>query len=321
MSVFRCFVMMPFGNQWSDDLFSAIKSAAAMISEHTIKVDRADLGQPLDISTLERHITQHIEKADFGIAEISDHNPNVMLEVGLTIARDKPVILMVRKGCGAPVNLRGGYWFEYELEKLASIPSRLAQFIAGAIDQVQASEVRPEYWAKVYSKRDHTPLARTIQEAKKRILIHTTNLDWLITSDTLNAIIKKIDECSSVQVRILVLEPESDFAADRARQLALDVREFRTQLRASLDYVKKALAPFGERCKIATYSEFPTQIVLIVDGMVFCGVVSANRRARENVVIRLSMGHSNVKESFWDHYNTVWKRSELVGGGKPGFLP
>jgi hypothetical protein len=314
--------MMPFAGY--ERVFSCIKDAVGRIPGRPVVVDRADLGQPLDASTLDLHITEYIDIADFGIAEISDHNPNVMLEVGIMIARDKPVILMVKQGTAPPVDLRGRYWCDYDPQDTDdSISVEVTRYIEWAINRVRAGSARPEYWARVYNKRDHAPLARAIEQATERILIHTTNLDWLTTCDAFEAIVGRLEDAQKpdVQVRILVLEPESEFAADRAHQLALDVRRFRQQLRTSLDRVRHRLAPFGERCKIATYSEFPMQIVIIVDNTVYCGVASANRRERENVIICLTMQQSNVKETFWDHFNTVWQRSEVEGGGKPGILP
>lgn len=320
MSEYQCFVMMPFGDDLYDRIFAKIKSAAEMIDDQRINVERADIGEPLDISQLEDHITKHIDRSNFAIAEISDQNPNVLLEVGLAMGRDKPVILMVKKGSGVPADLQGRYWFEYDETNLERIPRRLSGFIRSALNETLALRAKTKYPVIAYNNRDNAPILKSLAVAKEKILINTTNLHWVITIGAVDILVERLKEIPTLQVRILTLEPESEFTADRSRQLGLLVRDFRRQLRDSLDQLKTKLSEFDERCKIATYSEFPTQITFIIDDTVYCGVVTANRRARDNVVIELPLIHMGVSPSFMGHLRAVWERAELLGGGRPGPL-
>jgi len=45
-------------------------------------------------------IVNDLIEADLVIADLTEHNPNVMFELGVRIAQDKPVVLMKAEGTG-----------------------------------------------------------------------------------------------------------------------------------------------------------------------------------------------------------------------------
>jgi nucleoside 2-deoxyribosyltransferase len=97
----RAFVIMPFSekgenprpdNFFEEVLTSLIKPAcnAADFGVETAQCHGSDL--------IHRTIIGQLDEADLVIADLSDHNPNVLFELGVRIALDKPVLLIRAKG-------------------------------------------------------------------------------------------------------------------------------------------------------------------------------------------------------------------------------
>ncbi len=85
--VYQLFVIMPFGQNWSDGIYALIRRAAGKldIPQERIRLYRADeIASPGQISD---QIKQAIDSADVVIADITDVNPNVMWELGFADGR------------------------------------------------------------------------------------------------------------------------------------------------------------------------------------------------------------------------------------------
>lgn len=74
-------------------------------------------------------ICEKIRSTRFGFYEISDQNPNVMLELGMAIAFGKPSIIIVKEGYKIPSNLRGVDSVKYK--SLKDLKQKLKQSIHG----------------------------------------------------------------------------------------------------------------------------------------------------------------------------------------------
>ncbi len=61
-----------------------------------------------------QNVKSMIEGAALVIADISDENPNVHIEVGYAVACNKPLVLLVREGSQVPTDLRGFYVIQYK---------------------------------------------------------------------------------------------------------------------------------------------------------------------------------------------------------------
>ena len=67
-----------------------------------------------------------------------------------------------------------------------------------------------------------------------------------------------MEQNDSLQLRVLTLNPESEIAATRGRQLGLDPGNFRDQLRRAYEEAKKlTTATSGSRVEIRLYDEYP----------------------------------------------------------------
>lgn len=104
------FIIMPFSEEWSDDVFMAIKDTC---NDLNINVFRADelLGSYLIIDD----IIASIKKSDIVIADITVRNTNVYYELGYAHALNKNTILVAQKGAIIPFDISGFRYITYGL--------------------------------------------------------------------------------------------------------------------------------------------------------------------------------------------------------------
>lgn len=313
---FNCFVMMQFAGDYQNEVFSKIEEAIerynkTSISQDSICVERADLRKPLSITSLEDHLKNHIDNCDFAIAEISQLNPNVMFELGYAVGIDKPVIIMVQKGVKVPADFSGRLYFEYDIPHLDLMPQRLKSFIESAIDKTLAQEQRNIYYVRAFENRGVSDLVERFKEAKYRIDILTTNLTSSVNLGLLSIIKKRLETNPDLRVRILTLDPESEFTSKRAKQMGSSTRTFREELKSSLEKSSNVLNSFPDRCHISLYDEFPTQITYVIDDHIYINTISANQYARKNIVFKLRANNAGAAKSIIGHFDTVWGRSSV----------
>jgi hypothetical protein len=97
-----CFVIMPFVEKsddhapgFFDEVLRQVLSPAAAAAGFTVKTaDRR--GSDVIQST----IVNDLLDADLVLADLTEHNPNVLFELGMRIAEEKPVVLVRAKGTG-----------------------------------------------------------------------------------------------------------------------------------------------------------------------------------------------------------------------------
>jgi hypothetical protein len=303
-----CFVMMQFSGETQNSVFTKIEEGINQFNtttEHEVELTRADLTPPLDIGSLEEHLKRQIECCNFAIAEISQLNPNVLYEMGYAAGVGKPVIIMVQEGVRLPADFGGRLYFRYSIGELNLLPQKLQGFFLGAVEALLAKKYLRKYVVPCYETREVSDISDKLTSAKERIDIHTTNLYSLVEAGHIATIKEQLRSQSTLKVRILTLDPESDLTAHRARQLGISMRHFRDQLRESLEKTSHCLIEFPEQCRIATYNEFPTQITFRIDDLVFFHVVSANRQSRNNPILSFNVFSAGVAESVLSHFDTV----------------
>ena len=104
----QAFVAMPFAESW-DDLFQM----AIYEPMREIGLSCGRLDQHVFTGDVVTMMESRIRQADVVIAEISDGNPNVYLELGYAWALDKPTVLLCRKGQKAPFDVRNHAQLRY----------------------------------------------------------------------------------------------------------------------------------------------------------------------------------------------------------------
>jgi len=96
----RCFIVMPFSLEWSDDVHRTLSSACKAAAVQPVRGD--DVFTPTDILV---DIWQSINGADFVIADITGRNPNVLYELGIAHTLAKPVLIISRNATDIPIDL------------------------------------------------------------------------------------------------------------------------------------------------------------------------------------------------------------------------
>ncbi|MFF9300503.1 hypothetical protein [Streptomyces sp. NPDC014764] len=97
-----CFVIMPFSERdeshavgFFDEVFEALFKPAVTNAGFEITTARRQ-GSDIIHSTI---VTELLD-ADLVLADLTEHNPNVLFELGMRMAEDKPVVLVRAKGTG-----------------------------------------------------------------------------------------------------------------------------------------------------------------------------------------------------------------------------
>lgn len=96
----RCFLVMPFGAEWSNDVHRVMRKACEKRGVRAVRGD--DLFSPTDILD---DIWQGINEADCVFADITGRNPNVLYELGMAHTLGKPVVILSQKAEDIPIDL------------------------------------------------------------------------------------------------------------------------------------------------------------------------------------------------------------------------
>jgi hypothetical protein len=130
-----CFVMMPFLDKF-DNVYHVVKRAAEDYA--SCRCVRADeIAAPGRITD---DIYEHIQKAKFLVADITDQNANVYYEVGVAHGREKAVILLAQAASTIPFDVGGLRYLEYELNNLDALHRNLTRHIKETLQTV------PDEW-------------------------------------------------------------------------------------------------------------------------------------------------------------------------------
>ncbi len=108
------FLIMPFSEAWSDDVFYLVKSSA---EAHGMKVVRADEIFSPDIVI--NDIWKQLNRAGLVIADITRHNANVFYELGIAHTLGKRVVMLRQDGGeNAPFDISYWRYFNYALSPI-----------------------------------------------------------------------------------------------------------------------------------------------------------------------------------------------------------
>jgi hypothetical protein len=116
------FVVMPFGQPWSDDVFS--KMFKPGIEDAGFAVYRGD--SIVRVGDLSTNVWLSITQTGLVVAEVSVPNPNVYYEIGLADALGKPVFLFKQEGATLPADFGGVHYYDYDLNDLTAGRQKLS---------------------------------------------------------------------------------------------------------------------------------------------------------------------------------------------------
>jgi hypothetical protein len=119
-----CFVLMPYGKNWSQGVYDSIaKSARTARYTCNIAKDIASTGGIM------QQVWEAIRKADAIVADLTDNNSNVLYETGIAHAIGKEVVLITQDVNTLPFDLRALRCIQYQKSNLAALERELQLFL------------------------------------------------------------------------------------------------------------------------------------------------------------------------------------------------
>lgn len=127
----KAFVVMPFGEEWSDEVYGFIRRAADSL-DGALQVLRAD--EISETGRITDQIVDALRTSDLIIADITGHNRNVAWELGYAYAHSKPcAIVMRRSESSVPFDIYDHRRIDYSDTPSQDEQDRLAQVLRSAI--------------------------------------------------------------------------------------------------------------------------------------------------------------------------------------------
>lgn len=160
----KLFVAIPYDRNFLD-VYRAIEEAAEKAST---SFDLRRMSDVANASLVIRSIYMAIDEADVIIADVSNHHPSVMYEIGYAHALGKPVIIIAQSNERIPFDIMGQRVVIYDRNQLAFdlVPQLAATLDAAAdnpsefIDKNKKRDNGPPTAFVSYSHRDKEPLSR-----------------------------------------------------------------------------------------------------------------------------------------------------------------
>jgi hypothetical protein len=318
-----CFVSMSFDQKRLRVWTHGINQIRDKVKGYTIELNRLDL-QPWSERIIEHNVKDAIRKSTLVLADMSVMdgskcpNPSVMHEIGFASGLDIPVILFGAKGTydRLPANFQGSIVVEYDPDHLEKFAIDLADQVKKVLDG-NRRRIRGEYTVQCFTERDSIRIPERIRNATEGVQIITTNLEY--TNSKLKDAIRDALETNKsnprFKVEMLTMDPEGDTTSARAAQLGRKTRQYRDELRQSLDEMRAAFSNHP-KVEIVTYTSLPTQITFVIDDVIITSVISFGQQARGNLHIVLGTDRPRASESFLAHFRAM--KALAVAGSPPG---
>jgi len=308
----RCFVIMPYSENSDLIFYKVISPTLQSMPGCNIIALRADQ-MDLRSLTLKAHIESSVKSADFIIADLTGFNPNVMYELGYASALEIPIVF-ISKGLtkNLPVGISESNVISYDEDNLLA----LREALSSAIQQVSRSIEDKQYLASYDSISEITcyqhgafvDLKPAIRSAVEKIDILEINMNFIV-ANYLDDFKETLSVKKGLRIRILTLDPESDLAARRARQLGRDPYRYRNEMRDSIKKLYTLCKNYQSNLNLRLYDDLPIQNMFRFDDKIITAVVSYGRRTETNVHFVLDASHAGVADSFIYTFQEMWAKA------------
>jgi len=323
--MYNVLVCMPYSKAWSDHVWQALSRIIQKDTTKSLNVYRVDTAQ-FQKDMIAELIESELMRAHVVIFDLTEVNPNVHIEVGFALALKTPTFFITQDRKWVTTHLQGRIVEEYDAKSDDSLDRLSAMLLLRIKDKIKAIKeeedvasrvirLEEHYQVECYSNREVAGLENYFRNATRRIDILTTNLSFLFEKydqasdrtyfDEITTALSKPG--SMLKVQILTLDPESDFAAKRGKQLGYSPAVFRDALRkARADTLDVAKNYPLERFEVRAYGDFPNQITFRIDNFVFHCVVAQPTQSRNHLTFKLDKRQLGVENSFINHFRNVW---------------
>jgi hypothetical protein len=329
MKPLNVFVIQPFTVDYAETLYQWIENVCEE-SNGQFQASRADRAASVPEPRLQDRIDHYIKGSQICVADlITERNQNVLLEVGAAYALQIPVIPISNETL--PSDISGNLYIRIDkkglVEKTAKVDFKyhLKKRLIEASLQLETHH-STKFISHGYETRKDVDFYSLVQRAERRIWVLTTNLGFFVneelkqapgmhTSTLLKMIVAALPHKSpDFNLRILVLDPDSNFTNDRALALERDRREFREDLRLDVETVLDFVR--SDYCKgivqVKTYDSFPLQMTFFFDDFVVSSVVADGRSSRECITYSHSLAVRGGKDSYLRHFERLWAKGRLI---------
>jgi hypothetical protein len=129
------FILMPFGEEWSDAVRETISRTCARLENQgtRLECERADeIARPGRIT---QQIIESIKRADVIVADITGNNANVMFELGYADALDKLIVVLNQNLAAAPFDIKDWRAIAYSVDALGAAEQELGRAILAALSE------------------------------------------------------------------------------------------------------------------------------------------------------------------------------------------
>jgi hypothetical protein len=137
----KCFIICSFQPFYRD----VVNVTTEVCSDHGIYAQTAE---EIDSREILTKVCLFIDRADFAVVDVSESNPNVLLELGIVLARRKPAIIIrnatmaMARGVNIPADIVGIERIEYT-NTSEDLRAKLTQVCRGIGGRVRAEKSQP----------------------------------------------------------------------------------------------------------------------------------------------------------------------------------
>jgi hypothetical protein len=131
------FVIMPFSESWSSDVWSRLIQPA--VTSAGLRPVRGDM--PVRVSDLSNTIWDAILSVGVVVADLSAPNTNVFYELGIAHALGKDTFILKQRDTRLPADFGGAHFYEYALGNIDAARDHLSRDLIGWRELVKADGV------------------------------------------------------------------------------------------------------------------------------------------------------------------------------------
>jgi len=327
------FLIQPYGASHSPGFKDLVHDVCGS-SGGEFQSFRADEEQTLAGPRLQDRIDSYIKKAHICVADLTGtRNENALLEVGAAYTLNIPVIPVSDKEL--PTDIRGNLRIGLEVSQIEKqdVQNEFKRALRRRLQEATKEighHSASEFIAFGYESRRTVDLFTLIKSSQKRIDILTTNLGFVVNEELehgfsaprmtiLQMLASTLGEKpQEFRLRVLALDPDSNFTNDRALALGRERRVFREQMFKDLD-TTVAFARSDDCVRwmeIRLYNEFPYLMTYFFDDYLISSVVTASISSRECITYGHSLLVRGAKETYERHFENLWGRSTSVATSK-----